>query len=64
QQQGAGSAVLNFVTHKADSDQMGCYLESTNSRNLPLYQRFGFEILSKEDVVVPTWFLWREPEAA
>lgn len=63
QQQGAGSAILDFVTHKADLDQIGCYLESTNPRNLPLYQRFGFEILSKEDVVASTWFLWREPEA-
>ncbi|MCB0207738.1 MAG: GNAT family N-acetyltransferase [Anaerolineae bacterium] len=61
QQKGLGSAILNFVTHKADVEQVGCYLESTNPRNLAFYQRFGFQILSQEDVVVPTWFLWRDP---
>ncbi len=61
QNQGLGSAILDYVTHKADLEHIGCYLESTNSRNLSLYQRFGFQIVSKEDVVVPTWFLWRDP---
>jgi ribosomal protein S18 acetylase RimI-like enzyme len=63
QNRGLGSAILDFITRKADQEHCGCYLESTNPRNLPLYQRFGFQVLGMGQVVVPTWFFWRDPKS-
>ena len=60
QNRGLGSALLEFITRKADQEQLGCYLESTNPQNLPLYQRFGFQVIGTGQMVVPTWFLWRD----
>ena len=62
QGKGFGSALLKFLTEKADSEHMGCYLENSNPRNNPLYQRFGFQIVGTEDIIgVRNWFMWRPP---
>jgi ribosomal protein S18 acetylase RimI-like enzyme len=45
QGQGYGSALMEHALAPCDGDQRLAYLESTNPRNLPLYQRHGFEIL-------------------
>jgi hypothetical protein len=37
-------------------------LENANPRNLPFYQRFGFQVLINKDIIdIPTWFMWRSP---
>lgn len=45
QNQGHGSALLEFALGRSDADGLPAYLESSNPRNISLYQRHGFEIL-------------------
>jgi ribosomal protein S18 acetylase RimI-like enzyme len=47
QGRGLGSALLAPVTHICDRDRVPAYLESSNPRNIPLYERHGFEILAR-----------------
>jgi ribosomal protein S18 acetylase RimI-like enzyme len=42
---GYGSALLRYALDRCDRDRTPAYLESSNPRNIPLYQRHGFEIL-------------------
>jgi ribosomal protein S18 acetylase RimI-like enzyme len=60
---GFGSVILAHLALKADQDGVGCYLENADPRNLPFYQRFGFQVvLEKEVIGLPSWFMWREPK--
>ena len=45
QGRGYGSALLRYALEQCDRDGMPAYLESSNPRNIPLYQRHGFEII-------------------
>jgi GNAT superfamily N-acetyltransferase len=45
QGRGYGSLLLAHVTSICDLDGLPAYLESSNPRNIPLYQRHGFERL-------------------
>lgn len=40
---GLGSALIGQMTAAADRDGVECWLENTNSRNVSLYRRMGFE---------------------
>ena len=74
QGQGVGSALLKQGTRICDEEQMPAYLESSNSLNVPLYQRHGFEVIHEGAIpggptgcgpteCGPTaWFMWREPK--
>jgi len=42
---GLGSTLLKHATTKFDDDNVLAYLESSNPRNIPLYERHGFEVL-------------------
>src|SRR3954468_11131998 len=64
QGQGIGAAMLHEVTQQADATATPAYLESSNERNLTLYERHGFKVV--EDFALlgrgPTvWRMWREP---
>ena len=60
QGQGIGSAMLRELTRRADAEQVGCYLETADPKNLPLYERFGFCIRAEQEVIgVRVWFMWR-----
>jgi len=62
QGKGLGSALLKFLTEKADIEQMGCSLENANPRNNPLYQHFGFQTTDEIDIIgVHNWLMWRTP---
>jgi ribosomal protein S18 acetylase RimI-like enzyme len=45
QGKGYGSALMAHALIQCDRDKKPAYLESTNPRNVPLYQRHGFEVL-------------------
>lgn len=45
QGRGTGDALMRHATARCDRDGVPAYLESSNPRNIPLYQRHGFEIL-------------------
>lgn len=45
QGQGIGGALMQHALAHCDRDGVAAYLESSNPRNIPLYRRYGFEIL-------------------
>jgi ribosomal protein S18 acetylase RimI-like enzyme len=50
QGQGYGSALLQHALIPCDRDHICAYLESTNPKNIPLYARYGFEVLGEIQV--------------
>jgi ribosomal protein S18 acetylase RimI-like enzyme len=44
QGQGYGSALLKYALKACDRDGTDAYLESSNPRNVPLYERHGFDL--------------------
>jgi ribosomal protein S18 acetylase RimI-like enzyme len=64
QGRGIGSRMLRTVLDEADTFGTPAYLESSNIRNVPLYERHGFHVLEefKAAGTGPTmWRMWREP---
>ena len=62
QGKGLGSQMLQRLVDRADEERMGCYLETVNPRDVPLYRRFGFQTTDEQEVIgVHTWFMWRPP---
>ncbi len=45
QRKGCGGALMKHALEQCDRDHLPAYLESTNPRNVSLYQRHGFEAL-------------------
>jgi ribosomal protein S18 acetylase RimI-like enzyme len=62
---GLGSALLKHALISCDRDNKFAFLESTNARNVPLYERHGFEVLGEIQVgTSPTIFpMLRKPQA-
>jgi ribosomal protein S18 acetylase RimI-like enzyme len=44
---GLGSALIRPGLERADADGLPCYLESSNPRNVSLYERHGFEVTAE-----------------
>ena len=42
---GVGSALMQHAVANCDDYRLPAYLESSNPRNIPLYERFGFEVI-------------------
>jgi ribosomal protein S18 acetylase RimI-like enzyme len=61
---GYGSALLEAGLLPCDQAQETAYLESTNPRNIPLYERFGFEVLGtiKAGNCPPIYPMLRKPK--
>jgi ribosomal protein S18 acetylase RimI-like enzyme len=47
QGRGLGSALLRYALEQVDREGAVAYLESSNARNVPLYQRHGFEVIGE-----------------
>lgn len=45
QGKGLGKALIEHGLARADADRVPCYLETSNERNLPLYERSGFKVV-------------------
>jgi ribosomal protein S18 acetylase RimI-like enzyme len=45
QGRGYGSAILKESLRRCDEDGVLAYLESSNPKNVPLYERYGFEVM-------------------
>jgi GNAT superfamily N-acetyltransferase len=45
QGQGVGTALMQHALRLCDRDHTPAYLESTNPKNIPLYERHGFAVL-------------------
>jgi GNAT superfamily N-acetyltransferase len=66
QGRGIGSALLAHRLSVCDRDGAPAYLENSNPRNTPLYERHGFRILEEHRLGgdgPPLWLMWREPGA-
>jgi GNAT superfamily N-acetyltransferase len=63
---GAGSALLRRVLDVCDAEGLPSYLESSNVRNVPFYERHGYRVTS--EFPLPTGELirgmWRRAQAA
>jgi ribosomal protein S18 acetylase RimI-like enzyme len=62
---GFGSKLMREVLDRCDRQGLGAYLESSNIRNVPFYERHGFKVtaevtLSPECTIRP---MWRDPRA-
>lgn len=65
QGQGLGTQMLREVLAGLDTDGLPAYLESSNERNVPLYERNGFRVVGDLQALGhgPTiWRMWREPQ--
>lgn len=63
QGQGIGSALIRHVTPRCDAERKVAYLENSNPKNTPLYERHGFRIVGEWTAPggPPLLFMRREP---
>ncbi len=67
QGRGLGSRLLRSKTERMDAQGRCGFLETATPRNLSLYQRHGFEIVTDYRPAPDgplIWAMWREPKAA
>ena len=64
QGKGWGDALMKPVLERCDEEGVPAYLEASTPRNVPLYERNGFEVIAKGHYRGATellHFMWREP---
>ncbi len=64
QGRGIGSKLMKNCLRFVDQDHLPAYLESPNQRNIPFYERHGFEItgLSQAGACPPVYSMLRSPQ--
>lgn len=66
QGRGLGAAVMAPAMARADSEGVGCYLESSKEDNISFYRRHGFEVTGTHDIDggrgPRLWLMWRQPQ--
>ncbi|WP_321800245.1 GNAT family N-acetyltransferase [Burkholderia sp. BCC1988] len=62
---GFGSALMSYACELCDSKDEAAYLECSNPKNIPLYERFGFELLGRTEIddSPPLFAMLRVPRA-
>ena len=61
---GLGSSMLHHLV-SGRSGPRGLLSRTGNPRNVPLYQRCGFQTVAEEEIIgVHAWFRWRPPSIA
>jgi ribosomal protein S18 acetylase RimI-like enzyme len=66
QGRGIGSRLLKVATDRLDTQRLPAYLETQTERNVALYKRHGFEVISEhrpQPSAPLLWSMWREPQA-
>ena len=59
---GIGSRLMEAYCRHVDEANLAAYLETETPRNVRFYERFGFEVLDRAEVLGnPNWFMWRSP---
>lgn len=61
---GVGSRLLKVGTARLDAAGQPAYLETQTERNIALYRRHGFDVISENRPrpdAPPLWSMWREP---
>ena len=61
---GVGSRLLKVGTDRLDAQAMPAYLETQTERNVSLYRRHGFEVISEHRArpdAPMMWSMWRDP---
>jgi len=64
QGQGIGGMLMQPVLAQAGAALLPCYLETENERNVPFYQKYGFQLVSEGEVPkggLRVWAMLREP---
>jgi GNAT superfamily N-acetyltransferase len=64
QGEGLGSAVMQPVLGRCDTEGIPAYLESTKERNVGFYEHHGFAVTRQEQIALggpPIWLMWRDP---
>jgi ribosomal protein S18 acetylase RimI-like enzyme len=66
QRRGVAGRLLRHMLERADDDELGVWLETTDARNVALYGRYGFEILAHigGPTFVPYWWTMVRPPGA
>ncbi len=65
QGQGVGGALMQPVFALADREGLPCYLEADKAKNVPFYQRHGFEVVEESDLPgggMHYWTMKRPPQ--
>jgi ribosomal protein S18 acetylase RimI-like enzyme len=47
---GVGKKLMTKALEIVDAHNMPCYLETQSKNNVPIYQRFGFEVVSDKEI--------------
>ena len=60
---GRGSALLEPMLRRCDSEAVGAYLETGTERNVRFYSRHGFRVTDEvpRPNGPPMWLMWRDP---
>ena len=63
QGKGIGAKLMRHALERADADGLPAYLESSNPRNISLYERFGFAVVGtiKAGSAPPMYPMYRRP---
>ncbi|HSE98163.1 MAG TPA: N-acetyltransferase [Blastocatellia bacterium] len=63
---GIGSALMKHALAECDRENLPAYLESSNPRNIPLYERHGFEVIGtiQAGSSPPIYPMLRKPRSA
>lgn len=65
--QGIGTALVEHGLTRVDAEGASCYLETSKERNVPYWQRFGFEVAFGASLgkgTVPYWGMIRPADSA
>ncbi len=66
QRTGVAGRLMRPVFERADRDRLRCYLETHKEANVPVYERYGFRVVSQDPVPghpLTLWGMLRSPGA-